>query len=59
MIKSDSLSITFPPNLFISVARADNRSVSCSRRWPMFRRVEGVLAKAATAAIDGVSSPTS
>ena len=52
-------SVTAPPRLFISLANADSRSVSCKRRCPIPLRFVGELARDAKAAIAGVNSPTS
>ena len=58
MSSSPGPSVTDPPRLLISFANAESRSVSCIRRWAMPRRVDGVEARDATAAMLGVNSPT-
>ena len=59
MTRPSAVSSTSPPRAVSSVARAARRSVSWPRRWATPRSRDGVAASAATAAIVGVSSPTS
>ena len=59
MCRPSAVSVTSPPSSLISLVSAASRSVSCSRRCATPRSVEGESARAATAAMPGVSSPTS
>ena len=58
--RPSGVSVQSPPRRLISVLSAASRSVSWPRRWamPLSRDTDPGVASAASAATDGVSSPT-